>query len=500
MPKINDIGVFEVPGGYGFRIKKKINGKAVDTTTRVNEITGKPYKTKTEAIAARTAKIEALMGEGDNKPFKDCTLQDIFDAYSSSPAAKSKARATITKQNSLWKNHVGPKFGDKLISEITLSDLQNYLQELYDHGDDYNNHEAPYSYQYVQGVLRFFYLLFGEADRRECIDPIRYRRMFESRKTRLEMPQMTQADYEDLDDIEIYNELDIRRINSILQGGNGYTAFMLGYHLGIRISECYALRWSDIDWEAGTIIINKQMHDEPGGGFSLYPVKTLQSIRTIDLGTDLQNYLYDFYRQQEERQAKAEPGQWMAWEVVIDKTDPSNIKEIRGGDFINRTERGRLCTVHSMKYWAREIARITSQQSEGVINFHYHSLRRTHLTMMANLNTPAIELMARAGHKKYETTLRFYLNTNTLSRELLKQNLDKMTLQYSPSKDKTMDIEHMAKRQIIPTEDMLKDLIKLYDPSKQDREKAKLIPRRADGSSDYDTEIKRLDLSDPDTF
>lgn len=486
MPKTNDTGIFEVPGGYGYRINKTIQGKKRDYTSRVDEITGKPYATKKAAREAREAKLIELLKPDEAKPFKDVTLQAIYEAYSGSPQAKGKAPATLRKQESLWKNHVGPKFGDRLISEITLSDLQNYLQELYDHGDEYNKFEAPYAYQYVQGVLRFFYLLFGEADRRECIDPLRYRRMFETRKTRLEMPKITQADAEDAKDIKAYNELDIRRINSILKDGNGYTAFMLGYHLGVRISECYALRWSDIDWSAGTITINKQMHDEPGGGFSLYPVKTLQSVRVVDMGTDLQNYLYDFYRQQEARRAAAGPGQWMAWEVVMDKTDPNNIREIQGGDFINRTEKGKLCTVHSMRYWAREIARITQGQNEGKIDFHYHSLRKTHATMMANLNTPAIELMNRLGHKKYETTLKYYLNQNALSREILKQNLDKMTAQYSPSKDKAKDIERLAKKGAIPDTETLKAISQLYDPEQSKRERQPKIPRRADGSSDYD--------------
>lgn len=484
MPKLNDIGIFEVPGGYGFRIKKKIKGAPVDTTVRVDEKTGKPYPTKTAAIAARTAKLKELTTP-QATPWKDTTLKAVYEAYNNSPQARSKAPATLRKQESLWRNHVSPRFGDKLISEITLSDLQNYLQELYTNGDEYNQHQTAYSYQYVQGVLRFFYLLFGEADRREYIDPLRYKRMFESRKTRLEMPQMTQIDAEKTKDIKVYSELDIRRINSILKGGNGYTAFMLGYHLGVRISECYALRWSDINWAEGTITINKQMHDEPGGGFSLYPVKTLQSVRTIDMGTDLQNYLYDFYRQQEMREAAAEPGQWLNWETVMDKTDPNNIREIRGGDFINRTEKGKLCTVHSMKYWVREIARITDQQNEGKIEFNYHSLRKTHATQMANLNTPAIELMNRLGHKKYETTLKYYLNQNALSRDILKQNLDKITATYSPSKDKARDIARMAKKGIVPDGETLRDLMGIYDPFKEQREQQVKIPRRADGTSDY---------------
>ena len=42
-------------------------------------------------------------------------------------------------------------------------------------------------------------------------------------------------------------------------------------------------------------------------------------------------------------------------------------------------------------------------------------------------NTPVIELMNRLGHKKYDTTMKFYVNTNQLTKERLKQNAEMLS-------------------------------------------------------------------------
>ena len=41
-----------------------------------------------------------------------------------------------------------------------------------------------------------------------------------------------------------------------------------------------------------------------------------------------------------------------------------------------------------------------------------HDLRKTHITYLANHGYPVKALMVRAGHKKLETTLRYYINVD----------------------------------------------------------------------------------------
>lgn len=80
-------------------------------------------------------------------------------------------------------------------------------------------------------------------------------------------------------------------------------------------------------------------------------------------------------------------------------------------------------TPNSIKYWTKAI------KEELNIDFLFHSLRKTHATLLANAYTPVQELMLRLGHKKYETTMAYYIDNNDLAREILKKNIN--ALDYS---------------------------------------------------------------------
>ncbi len=64
MAKTSDTGLKQLKNGnWSCRIVKKINGVQIDTTCRVDERTGSPLRTKTEARNYREYKIEQLRKE-----------------------------------------------------------------------------------------------------------------------------------------------------------------------------------------------------------------------------------------------------------------------------------------------------------------------------------------------------------------------------------------------------------------------------------------------------
>ena len=273
-------------GSWSYRIKKKVDGKVIDTKIKKDE-NGMPFLT---ARACYEAKIrhEAQITNGEvkiaHRPSKT-TLQSIYDAYMVSSEAKQKAPATIRKQESMWKNHVQPAFGDKEIESFKITDLNDFLYDLYG--------KQGKSYAYTEGFLKFFYLLFGYAYRLELFNENKYFRMFGDSKTRLSMPTKEQADVEDdLEGAEIYTEDELSVFENTFKSedGNLLTAFYLGIYCGLRISECFALRWSNVNWKEKTITVNRQMHNV-GGQITLTKVKTMTAIRTVLMPSFLQDYL-----------------------------------------------------------------------------------------------------------------------------------------------------------------------------------------------------------------
>jgi len=414
----NYAGVKQISSGrYEVRIQVKNKHLNINTIKRLDD-DGKPFTTKKAAADYRDAYIQRALDEQQTQPavVKDCTLQDIYDLYMRN-GAYDKAPSTIRKQASMWQNHVGPRFGNRLISSITLNDLQNYLSELYNHGDEYDP-EANYSFKYVEGFLKFFYLLFSVAYSAEYISTDRYTKMFLERSTRLTMPKITQEDAERYDDIEIFTDAELRDIDAIFKRGNCYTAYLLGYYCGLRISETFALTWQDFSLLDHTITINKQLL-YIDGVWCLSPVKTLTAVRVIDLPPFLYEHLKEKLEDFTKIQNAINNGELLGYrnyEYVIDRTKRP-YERLQSVDFINRKENGELLTPNSIKYWAKTI------KKELLIDFKYHSLRKSYATRLANLNTPALELQRTLGHKKYSTTMQYYINANALARERLKLNL-----------------------------------------------------------------------------
>ncbi|MBO4693972.1 MAG: site-specific integrase [Clostridia bacterium] len=409
---------------WQYRIKITLpNGDKIDTTGR-RDTHGKPFLT---AEAAYTAKLEhenRLRNDlgGKHTRTSKTTLKAIYEHYMTSGEATSKAPSTIAKQNSLWKNHISKKFGDRELKNITLADLQNYLHELYITGDEYNEYKGGYEYAYVEGFLRFFYLLFGYAYRLDKIDYERYIKMFVDRGTRLTMPEMTQADFEDSEGpIETYSEYEIYQMEDLFKSeeGNLLTAFYLGLYCGLRISEVFAVRWRCIDWVKSTITINRQMHYE-GGMLKLCPVKTLTSVRTVYMPKVMHNHLYDLYNKQG-KQKKALGRGYKNTERVFDTILKTEITE---GDFVNRKSNGEILTVNSMKYWSKKI------KTELGIDFKFHKLRHTYASNCAANNMNLQMLMEMMGHKKIETTQKYYISTN--NPDLIKRTVDLLNTIYQP--------------------------------------------------------------------
>lgn len=107
------------------------------------------------------------------------------------------------------------------------------------------------------------------------------------------MPTKEQADVEDdLEGAEIYTEDELAVFEGTFKSedGNLLTAFYLGIYCGLRISECFALRWSNVNWKEKTITVNRQMHNV-GGQITLTKVKTMTAIRTVLMPSFLQDYL-----------------------------------------------------------------------------------------------------------------------------------------------------------------------------------------------------------------
>lgn len=407
-------GVFEdkKSGTWAFRLSVKIDGIGKKDTIR----TGFP-----SAFQASRAREELryewthMTVKSPNEKDYSKTFTDVYSHYKKF-RAKEKRQGTIRRQDSLWKHHIEPKFGNLKLAEVSKSDLYNYLLQLYMEGDTYNNFKTGYSYAYVEGFLKFFWLIYGYAYDNNWVDTERYTKDFLNKTTKLTMPKEVNEEEDEANDIQIYTQEEIDKIRSVMKDGNLYISFLICYHCGLRISECMGLMWQDFDMKEHTLNIRRQLlYDYDDKIMYLGPPKTKKGRRTVNVPDTLYTYLIE-YKAQQEKFSKVRG--YKNTEKVLDRNGKGKEIEIIGGPFIQRKENGELITINSVKYWTDKVKKETG------VDFHFHALRHTNASMLAARNIPVKTLADHLGHANINVAEKYYVTSTDLAKQRLKEALN----------------------------------------------------------------------------
>lgn len=397
-------GVYQLSNGlWAFRYTVTINGKKRDVKKTKDE-SGKPFKTEKAAFRARESAIARELHSRTSKPqIPRMMVCEVYKEYCEQ-GRSGKAYTTIRKQDSLWENHLSAKFGKRFIDEISVAEVNDYLAELY-----YTEGRA---YRYVEGFLKMFYLIFGQAYSRNYLDVDTYNKLCVNKDARISMPRM-KVDEET--DIVAYSREQIAELDKYFSVTNAETAYLLGRYCGLRINECYGLKWENVDMERGTITIDRQMQYQEGL-IKLVSLKTRNARRTVYMSDKLKAY-FSLLLQQQQRDATELAAQRAQNQTFITDIDGKKISSL---GLVNSLPNGKIQTVNSMKYHSRTI------KSELGINFKYHHLRHTYGTRLAEMNTPTHILCNQMGHASGKVTERYYLAVSKPGIDVLTSNLNAM--------------------------------------------------------------------------
>ena len=403
MAKQNDVGVFQLDNGkWAFRYTFTKNGKRSSRRSCKDEF-GNPLNTKKAAIKARKSAVEAETLNQPLKPIIHKTVAEVFKEYREK-GCSGKAYQTIKKQDSLWKNHIRDKFGKKYVDSITVAEVNDYLTQLY--------YVDGYAYKYTESFLKMFYLIFGQAYSRNYLSIDTYSKLCINKDTKIKMPNLkTDEDTE----IVTFNREEIAFLDEYFKGTNAETAYLLGKYCGLRISECYGLKWDNVNFRDNSISIDRQMQYQ-NGLIKLVSLKTRNAKRTVYMNKELKNHLKKKW-QQEKSDAITFAAVREQKQRFIDDLDDSKISST---ELVNCLPDGTIQTVNSFKYPSREI------KSKLGIQFKYHYLRHTFGTKMAEMNTPQHLLCSIMGHGNIHVTQQYYIAVSKRGIEILQNNLNQL--------------------------------------------------------------------------
>ncbi len=169
-------------------------------------------------------------------------------------------------------------------------------------------------------------------------------------------------------DIVTFSDEQMITLSEYFKDTNAETAFMLGKYCGLRINECYGLKWCNVDFDNGIIKIDRQMQYQ-NGVIKLVSLKTRNARRDIIMSTPLKEYLLSVKRRRDEIMVE------LAEQREQNQTMLSDMgkEKISSLELVNSLDEGKIQTDNSMKYHTQKI-----KIQHGII-FKYHYLRHPYV-------------------------------------------------------------------------------------------------------------------------
>lgn len=402
MSKAEQKGAYQLPNGmWGYRYTLTINGKKKDVKHTKDEL-GNPFKTKKSALKARDIAIVKEHTAMQQKPTKKrMTVAEVYAEYCSKGRC-DKAYGTIRKQDSLWKNHISQKFGNRFVDDINVSEIADYLNCLY--------YQEGRAYKYVEAFVKMFYLIFGQAYSRSYLDIGIYNTLCVNKNTKISMPKMK---INEDDEVVSFSSKEISLLDEYFSSTNAETAYLLGKYCGLRINECYGLKWSNVDFKNDCLHIIQQMQYEEGL-IKLSPLKTRNARRKVYMCSKLKEHLLALKDKIKQSSLNNFQVRSQNQTMIID----TNGEPLSSLTLVNSLENGKIQTANSMKYHAKKI-----KETLG-LHFKYHYLRHTYGTRLAEQNTPMHLLCNQMGHASGKVTEKYYLAISNKGTDIIKGKIE----------------------------------------------------------------------------
>lgn len=232
------------------------------------------YTTKKEADKH---KIEIQCSINNNKftvP-KDVTFVDRCYKYIDDNRTDWSENTTVMRE-SFVKNQVAPFFRDTKLADITVYQLQQFVNSLY---NNYTPGSARTRYSFVRAVIR------------ECY---RLRELNENICEFVKLPKKEQTDITD-----VYSKEEVVNLVLALSGTSIEMPILLMLLLGLRKNEACGLRWKDIDFDNNLISINQILVYQDSKVTFKKP-KTAKSVRVLHASNYLMRKLRELKAKHDE--------------------------------------------------------------------------------------------------------------------------------------------------------------------------------------------------------
>ena len=280
--------------GMLFYYQYKFETAKIDGKRKFSSKSG--FRTKAEAEKEGIKAYNEYMNTGHDFTPSDMSYSDLLDYWLEKHCYINLKYHTIEAYSSIIKNHIKPNIGHFLISQITRSTLQDFINKIYI--------DKSFSKNFLNNIKKVIKGSFTFAYENDFVKV--------NPSIGIKLPKY---DIPPDDPAHIFTNEEINMIlNRFKNNHCVYYAFLTAYCTGLRIAEVFALTWNDIDFRNKTISVNKNIlkKNQVGGTKKRHisgnsttvwyfgTCKTQTSYRTIPIGETLLNALKEYKKEQEE--------------------------------------------------------------------------------------------------------------------------------------------------------------------------------------------------------
>jgi integrase len=259
------------------------------------------------------------------------------------------------------RRHISPAFGRLKLSKLTAAHIQSlYAAKLRDG-------LKPSSVRYIHAVLH-----------RALEQAVRFNLIPFNPAARVDPPKIRQEEITPLDAEQARKFLHAAR-------GNRFEAlYVLSLTTGLRMGEALGLRWSDIDLDAGTLRVNRQVQRMRGGGGLVFSEPKNASRRTLELPHRAVEALRSHRKKQAEEMLRATDYEDSGLVFATGKGTPIDAQNIVNRYFKPLLKRAELPDIR------------------------WHDLRHTYATLLLARGTHPTYVQKSLGHASVQLTLDRY--------------------------------------------------------------------------------------------
>lgn len=220
--------------------------------------------------------------------------------------------------------------------------------------------------------------------------------------SRAEHPKVEEIDIRVLTEEEIPTLLDV-----LSDAPPQYSVItQLALLLGARRGEICALRWSDIDFEKGTLSIKRTVQSIPGIGLVFNTPKTRRGKRCLRIGADCVELLQEYRRYQKAERFRI----GSAW---VRKVTLENGKVV-DNDMLFTKWNDEPMDPDIISPWFPKFL-----ETHDLPDVNFHSLRHSNASILIAAHVPITTVSGRLGHAQTSTTLNYYASALQLGTHLL---------------------------------------------------------------------------------